>query len=42
MNRKKSKKCPACNSSKYNVVEDGSFRCSRCGFVNKPEETRKS
>jgi len=28
------KKCPVCNSSRYEVVE-GDYKCARCGYVNK-------
>ncbi|MCR4284457.1 MAG: hypothetical protein NUV97_00235 [archaeon] len=28
------KKCPVCNSSRYEVVE-GNHCCARCGYVNK-------
>ena len=31
------KKCPACNSSRYDFV-NSAFRCQRCGFVNKSSE----
>ncbi|MFH0808735.1 MAG: hypothetical protein V1888_03935 [archaeon] len=28
------KKCPACNSIKYQKIEND-FKCARCGFINK-------
>ncbi len=31
------KKCPACNSTRYENIE-GNSRCARCGFVNKSTE----
>ena len=31
--RLKMKKCPTCNSTRYEFVE-GAFRCARCGYVN--------
>ncbi|MBT7102445.1 hypothetical protein HN935_02945 [archaeon] len=31
------KKCPACNSTRYENIE-GDFKCARCGFINKSTE----
>jgi len=31
------KKCPACNSTRYEKIE-GDFKCARCGFINKSSE----
>jgi len=30
------KKCPACNSTRYEKIEDD-FKCARCGFINKSQ-----
>jgi rubredoxin len=31
------KKCPVCNSTKYEKIEDD-FKCARCGYINKSTE----
>ena len=31
------KKCPVCNSTRYENIE-GNYCCARCGFVNKSVE----
>jgi len=34
------KKCPACNSTKYQKIK-GDYICARCGFINKSKENLK-
>ena len=31
------KKCPACNSTRYELLE-GDYKCARCGYINKSTE----
>jgi len=31
------KKCPACNSTRYEKI-DNDFKCARCGYINKSTE----